>query len=203
MHVLGIANHSTYYKLLEDLEEFGAIKLLEKGRNQHEAPIVALVIFAKATTKQLQSNVEADMQADSGQCIHNQTIQTIKPNKQTKENTGETSSPSPPKSSLKDTLPQREYEFKRKCCEFIPAYNLQMIQEFFSWWSEKNKTETKMKWELERTFEIGKRLATWAKREKEFKNNKTTQNEYTPRISKTEWEAKTGQKYLGQDDPNA
>jgi hypothetical protein len=122
---------------------------------------------------------------------------------ETKESIGETSSPSPPKSSLKDTLPQREYEFKRKCCEFIPAYNLQMIQEFFSWWSEKNKTETKMKWELERTFEISKRLATWAKREKEFKNNKTTQNEYTPRISKTEWEAKTGQKYLGQDDPNA
>jgi hypothetical protein len=176
--------------------------MVKKSHNQHYSNIVALSNFDKATDKALD---KAIINQDTKQHESNDSIiKHITINKEPINNVlGETSSPSPPKSSLKDTLPQREYEFKRKCCEFIPAYNLQMIQEFFSWWSEKNKTETKMKWELERTFEISKRLATWAKREKEFKNNKTTQHEYTPRISKTEWEAKTGQKYLGQDDPNA
>ena len=32
---------------------------------------------------------------------------------------------------------------------------------FVSYWTERNKSGTKQKWELERTFEVGKRLASW------------------------------------------
>ena len=41
-----------------------------------------------------------------------------------------------------------------------------MVRDFFNYWSELNKSETKMKFELQTTFQISNRLATWAKNEK-------------------------------------
>ncbi|WP_444351139.1 hypothetical protein [Phocaeicola plebeius] len=41
-----------------------------------------------------------------------------------------------------------------------------MIRAFFDYWSELNKSETKMRYELEKTWELPRRLATWASREK-------------------------------------
>lgn len=37
----------------------------------------------------------------------------------------------------------------------------QEINKFVSYWTEKNQTGTKERWQLERTFEVKKRLATW------------------------------------------
>jgi len=36
-----------------------------------------------------------------------------------------------------------------------------MLYKFFNYWSELNKSGTKMRFELEKTWEIEKRLATW------------------------------------------
>ena len=41
-----------------------------------------------------------------------------------------------------------------------------MVRAFFDYWSELNKSETKMRYELEKTWELPKRLVTWANREK-------------------------------------
>ena len=41
-----------------------------------------------------------------------------------------------------------------------------MIRAFFDYWSELNKSCTKMRFELEKTWELPKRLATWASRER-------------------------------------
>jgi hypothetical protein len=43
-----------------------------------------------------------------------------------------------------------------------------MLNKFCSYWTEKNKSGTKMRFELERVFEISKRLATWASRDKDI-----------------------------------
>ena len=42
------------------------------------------------------------------------------------------------------------------------------LAKFISYWSELNKSGSKQRWELERTFEVGRRLATWFSRVKEF-----------------------------------
>lgn len=34
-------------------------------------------------------------------------------------------------------------------------------KKFYNYWTEKNKSGTKQRWELEKTFEVGKRFATW------------------------------------------
>lgn len=41
-------------------------------------------------------------------------------------------------------------------------YQREMLEEFFNYWSEKNE-KGKMRWQLEKTFEIANRLVTWSK----------------------------------------
>ena len=42
------------------------------------------------------------------------------------------------------------------------------INKFISYWTELNKSGTKQRWELEKTFEVNKRLATWFNKIQEF-----------------------------------
>lgn len=42
------------------------------------------------------------------------------------------------------------------------------IKKFCSYWTEKNKTGTKQRWELEKVFELRRRLATWISRSNSF-----------------------------------
>ncbi len=44
------------------------------------------------------------------------------------------------------------------------------IKKFVFYWTESNKSGTKVRWELEKTFEIGRRLITWLSRTKDFGN---------------------------------
>jgi hypothetical protein len=46
-----------------------------------------------------------------------------------------------------------------------------MIRAFYDYWSELNKPGVKMRFELQQTWELPLRLATWAKRENEFMNS--------------------------------
>jgi len=49
-------------------------------------------------------------------------------------------------------------------------YPKSMLESFYDYWSEpKSKTNKRMRWQYQPTFEIGRRLKTWAKREKGFK----------------------------------
>lgn len=50
---IGIKSYKTYINTLNDLVEWGFIKMIERSKNQYSANIVALVNFDKATTKAL------------------------------------------------------------------------------------------------------------------------------------------------------
>jgi len=65
-----------------------------------------------------------------------------------------------------ELLKKREESFRNDVYLFTnDPYPLVMLQKFCDYWTEKNKSKTKMRWELEKTFEISKRLATWASRD--------------------------------------
>ena len=53
-----------------------------------------------------------------------------------------------------------------------------MLDKFVNYWTEKNKSGTKMRYELEKTFEISKRLATWSARDFNNKIVNTDDSEY-------------------------
>jgi glycerol-3-phosphate cytidylyltransferase-like family protein len=51
MEAIGIKNYRTYIKTLNDLIEFGYIKMIEKSKNQYKSNIIAIVKNTKAHTK--------------------------------------------------------------------------------------------------------------------------------------------------------
>ena len=71
-----------------------------------------------------------------------------------------------PQRKVKEGTPleEREKHFKDECNLFAHIYTPKMVDEFFTYWSEPNKSRTKMRFEQEPTWEISRRLATWARR---------------------------------------
>lgn len=70
------------------------------------------------------------------------------------------------KNAAKAATLSRKESFYQSLIPFVGKYPKDMIRAFFDYWSELNKSETKMRYELEKTWELPKRLATWASREK-------------------------------------
>jgi hypothetical protein len=50
------------------------------------------------------------------------------------------------------------------------------IMEFILYWTEKNKSGTKQRWEMQGTFEIKRRMITWLNNDQKFNKNKTIQS---------------------------
>lgn len=61
---------------------------------------------------------------------------------------------------------KRKEEFYKSLIPYVERYDKIMIRAFFDYWSELNKSETKMRFETNKTWEVAKRLATWANKEK-------------------------------------
>lgn len=60
----------------------------------------------------------------------------------------------------------RAKAFGEALVPFMGLYGKDMIRAFYNFWTEPNKSQTKMRFELEKTWEISRRLATWAKNER-------------------------------------
>jgi hypothetical protein len=85
------------------------------------------------------------------------------------------------KDSFVDKSTERKKSFYNSIAEFKDEYPKDMLRNFYDYWSELNKSQTKMRFELEKTWEISKRLRTWANRDKNLNNGKkeTADNVYT------------------------
>ena len=71
-----------------------------------------------------------------------------------------------------EDISKREEKFRNDVYAFTnDPYPLVMLQKFCDYWTEKNKSGTKMRYDLEKTFEISRRLVTWSSRDKEFKSS--------------------------------
>lgn len=74
------------------------------------------------------------------------------------------------KVNKEEELRSRSLIFKNQILEFKNQYPaIPTLKEFFDYWSEPNKSKTKMRFELEQTWDISRRLNTWVKRDKTFK----------------------------------
>lgn len=80
------------------------------------------------------------------------------------------------KDAAKAATLSRKEEFYNSLIPYVEMYGKDMVRDFFDYWSEMNKSETKMRFEQQPTWETPKRLATWAKREKP-NGNRTEQSE--------------------------
>lgn len=70
------------------------------------------------------------------------------------------------KGAAKAATLSRKDSFYQSLVPFVGQYPKEMIRAFYDYWSEINRSGTKMRYELEKTWELPRRLATWANRER-------------------------------------
>lgn len=73
--------------------------------------------------------------------------------------------------SPKTSFDERAEKLRNKIRENKGEYTNAMLYEFFNYWTEKNENGKKMRFEMQKVFDVKKRLATWHKRatERTFK----------------------------------
>lgn len=87
--------------------------------------------------------------------------------------------PNSPSKIARDFLNDMDSEYRKKFFnEMIKkGLNEESVRretlKFISYWTEPTKNGLKQRWETEKTFEVGRRLATWFSRANEFQNNKS------------------------------
>ena len=70
------------------------------------------------------------------------------------------------KDAAKAATLSRKDSFYQSLVPFVGQYPKEMIRAFYDYWSEINRSGTKMRYELEKTWELPRRLVTWANRER-------------------------------------
>jgi hypothetical protein len=73
---------------------------------------------------------------------------------------------------INNKIESRKLKFANTLKPFLETYGKEMIRKFYDYWTEPNKSNTKFKMELEKTWSLERRLETWATREKDFTKDK-------------------------------
>ncbi len=76
---------------------------------------------------------------------------------------------------IKEKIYKKEIAFKKSIEPFIERYGEKTCQDFFLYWTEPNKSKTKLKYEMEKTWDISRRLARWEQNKKDFNGNGKTE----------------------------
>jgi hypothetical protein len=76
----------------------------------------------------------------------------------------------------KANLEIRSLAFKNSLIPFKNKYQIDLLKNFFEYWTEPNPSKTKMRFELERTWSIERRLTNWASRQKDFNKQQIKQD---------------------------
>lgn len=66
---------------------------------------------------------------------------------------------------------KRKGKFYQELIPFVEIYGKCMIRQFFDYWSEPNKSGSKMRFEQERTWDLNRRLCRWANNNKQYDRN--------------------------------
>ena len=84
-----------------------------------------------------------------------------------------------------NNIDSRKLKFASTLQPFLSTYGKDFLNDFYKYWTEPNKSNTKFKQELEKTWSLDRRLETWAKNEKNF------ERKVAPKESKAEERSRT------------
>lgn len=177
----GAAAYGVYWYVLEELYESGGRMLFEE---------IESISNALCVRKDFVSSVIKSFslfQYDSDSFWSDEVIEQIEKRQKLKEKRKEAankrwvsekniivpekekeveSSPivKPTKVNKEEEMKSRERIFYNALIPFVKTYGREMIRDFFDYWSEPNKSHSKMRFEQERTWDLSRRLQTWEKR---------------------------------------
>ena len=72
-----------------------------------------------------------------------------------------------------NNIKQRERKFIEEINQLNTTATSEQKESFASYWTEPNRSKTKMRFEIQKTFDVNRRLLTWIRNDKKF-NNKTS-----------------------------
>lgn len=78
-----------------------------------------------------------------------------------------------------NNIEERKLKFAHTLKPFVDFYGKELIREFYDYWTEPNKSNTKFKQELLKTWSLKRRLETWAKNDINFNQNKNGKSNIT------------------------
>lgn len=77
------------------------------------------------------------------------------------------------KVSVAENLAKRKKIFASTLEPFLETYGRDLLNEFYAYWTEDNKSGTQFRKEMEKAWSIDRRLKTWATKDKTFNNGNT------------------------------
>lgn len=141
---------------------------LEKMKDENMINIEVDSLYSIITICNYDSYQQVDSKSgqvtDSQRTGNGQVTDTKnKDNKDNKEEVGGGEPPSPKKTILEkqEEMKLREKDFYQTLIPFVEQYGKEMIRAFYEYWKEPNKSKTKMKFEMEETWDIKSRLNRW------------------------------------------
>lgn len=78
-----------------------------------------------------------------------------------------------------NNIDSRKLKFASSLEPFLNDYGRDMLNSFYAYWTEPNKSNTKFRQEMEKTWDVKRRLETWASRDRTFKKVKPNPIEAT------------------------
>ena len=183
MDAVGIKKYDTYIKYFNQLVEWGFFKLVQKSVNQYSSNIISLQSAHPKNGKAL------------SKAILNHTQKQTESNGESKhESNGSIDKPNNHKPNNLITIEERKLKFADNLKIFNITYDRNLLLEFYKYWTEPNKSNTKFRMELEKTWDLTRRLENWAKNDKSFTKQKATE---IPKIdtSKNTYESKSPEEW--------
>lgn len=150
-------------------------RLEDTGEIEREATNKFSIITISNYNSYQGENTESDKQtADQSQAQDNQ--EPPKP-KKTKE-------------QIKAETDKRMKEFYNSLVPYLSTYPKEMIRAFYDYWSETNKSGSKMRWEQSPTWVLEKRLQRWSQNNKQYNSKSNGTSSVNNRVSSAEERAK-------------
>lgn len=77
---------------------------------------------------------------------------------------------------IKKATEKRAKDFYNSLIPYVVTYGKEMVREFYNYWSEPNKSQSRLRFEQEKTWDLSRRLARWANHTNGFKSNEDKKN---------------------------
>lgn len=104
---------------------------------------------------------------------------------------------------IEEKFLEKQKRFYESLIPYVGIYGRELIRAFYDYWSEPNKSHTKIRMELERTWDVKRRLATWAKNSASYERrfNQTSNGSGSTKAERdAEWAAHVIEKLSRPDD---
>jgi hypothetical protein len=139
----------------EQLEELDAVSKINAEKGRKSAEIKALKRQQQPTDDEPETTEAQPDSTDVEPLLTaSQPDATEEKRREEKRREREAGKPAP-------TLEDRQREFYGRCMDYSAKYQKPMIEAFQRYWSEMNPGGKKMKFEMQQTFDVGRRLQKW------------------------------------------